>query len=77
MRIIDLSLFIDEKVPEVHRVDIERVSHRAGVEKFNRAIMGTALLGKIKYALGMRIVRKEDLPRLLRRFRLNGATLTA
>lgn len=77
MRIIELSLPIDEKAPEVHRVDIERVSHRAGVEKFNRVIMGTDLLGKIKYALGMRIVRKEDLPRLLRRLRLNGATLTA
>jgi len=62
MRIIDLSLPIDEKAFEVHRVDIERVSHRAGVEKFNRVIMGKTLLGKIKYALGMRIVRKEDLP---------------
>ena len=62
MRIIDLSLPIDEKAFEVHRVDIERVSHRAGVEKFNRVIMGKTLLGRIKYALGMRIVRKEDLP---------------
>ena len=62
MKIIDLSLPIDEKAFEVHRVDIERISHKAGVKKFNRVIMGKTLLGKIKYALGMRIVRKEDLP---------------
>jgi len=62
MKIIDLSLPIDEKTFEMHRVDIERISHKAGVEKFNRVIMGKTLLGKIKYVLGMRIVRKEDLP---------------
>ena len=62
MKIIDLSLPIDEKAFEVHRVEIERVSHKAGVEKFNRVIMGKSLLGKIQYALGKRIVKKEDLP---------------
>jgi kynurenine formamidase len=62
MQIIDLSLPIDEKAFEVHRVAIERIDHKAGVEKFNRLIMNKTLLGKIKYALGMRIVKKEDLP---------------
>lgn len=62
MRIIDLSLPIDEKAFEVHKVEIERVSHKAGVEKFNRVIMGKTLLGRLKYALGERIVRKEELP---------------
>jgi len=62
MRIIDLSLPIDDKAFEVHRVEIERVSHKAGVEKFNRVIMGKTLLGKIQYLLGKRIVRKKDLP---------------
>jgi len=62
MKIIDLSLPIDEKAFEVHKVDIERVSHKAGVRKFNRVIMGKTLLGKLKYALGKRIVRAEDLP---------------
>lgn len=62
MKIIDLSLPIDEKAFEVHKVEIERVGHKAGVEKFNRVIMGKTLLGKLKYALGGRIVRKEDLP---------------
>jgi len=62
MKIIDLSLPIDEKAFEVHKVSIERVSHKAGVEKFNRVIMGKTLLGKIKYALGCRIIKKEQLP---------------
>jgi len=62
MKIIDLSLPIDEKAFEVHRVDIERISHKAGIEKFNRVIMGKTFLGRIKYALGTRIIRKEDLP---------------
>ena len=62
MTIIDLSLPIDEKAFEVHKVDIQRVSHKAGVNKFNRVIMGKTMLGKIKYALGKRIVKKEQLP---------------
>ncbi len=62
MNIIDLSLPIDDKAFEVHHVEIARVSHKAGVAKFNRVIMGKTLFGKIKYFLGKRIVKKEDLP---------------
>ena len=62
MKIIDLSLPIDEKAFEVHHVEIERVSHKDGVEKFNRVIMGKTLKGKIEYLLGKRILKKEDLP---------------
>ncbi len=62
MRIIDLSLPIDEKAFEVHHVDIERVTHKAGIEKFNRVIMGKTLKGKLQHLLGKRILRKEDLP---------------
>jgi len=62
MRIIDLSLPIDEKAFEVHHVEIERVSHKDGVEKFNRVIMGKTLKGKIQYLLGKRILKKEDVP---------------
>jgi len=62
MKIIDLSLPIDEKAFEVHKVSIERISHKAGVEKFNRVIMGKTLAGKLQYALGKRIVKKEELP---------------
>jgi len=62
MKIIDLSLPIDEKAFEVHHVDIERTTHAAGVAKFNRVIMGKTLLGKLNYIIGKRIIRKEDLP---------------
>lgn len=62
MQIIDLSLPIDEKAFEVHKVDIERIDHKAGREKFNRVIMGKTLLGRIKYLLGWRIIKKADLP---------------
>lgn len=62
MKIVDLSLPIDETAFEVHKVAIERVTHQAGVEKFNRVIMGKTLFGKIKYALGWRIVKKTELP---------------
>ncbi|MFH1397776.1 MAG: cyclase family protein [Candidatus Omnitrophota bacterium] len=62
MNIIDLSLPIDETAFEVHQVDIERVSHKEGVEKFNRVIMGKTFSGKIKYLLGKRVLKKEDLP---------------
>jgi len=62
MKIVDLSLPIDETAFEVHKVDIQRVSHRAGVEKFNRVIMGKSLLGRLKHALGQRIIKKEELP---------------
>jgi kynurenine formamidase len=62
MKIIDLSLPIDETAFEVHKVDIERVTHKAGVEKFNRVIMGKTLLGRIKHVLGKRIIKKEELP---------------
>ncbi|MCX5706105.1 MAG: cyclase family protein [Candidatus Omnitrophica bacterium] len=62
MKIIDLSLPIDEKAFEVHKVAIERVTHKKGIEKFNRVIMGKTLFGKFKYLLGERILKKEDLP---------------
>lgn len=62
MKIIDLSLPIDDAAFEVHHVEIERVSHAAGVEKFNKVIMGKTLAGKIKYLLGQRILKKEELP---------------
>ncbi|MDD5584095.1 MAG: cyclase family protein [Candidatus Omnitrophica bacterium] len=62
MQIIDLSLPIDDKAFEVHHVEIERVSHKAGVEKFNRVLMSKTLKGKLQHLLGLRIVKKEDLP---------------
>ncbi len=60
--IVDLSLPIDEKAFEVHHVDIERIDHKAGVEKFNRVLMGKTLKGRLQYFFGKRILNKEDLP---------------
>lgn len=62
MKIIDLSLPIDDKAFEVHHVEIDRVSHKAGVEKFNRVIMGKTLAGRIRHLFGKRIVSENDLP---------------
>jgi kynurenine formamidase len=62
MKIIDLSLPIDETAFEVHKVDIERITHKAGVEKFNRVIMGKTIKGKIDYLLGKRILKPTDVP---------------
>ncbi|MDD5119966.1 MAG: cyclase family protein [Candidatus Omnitrophica bacterium] len=62
MKIIDLSLPIDEKAFEVHKVRIERITHKEGVKKFNRMIMGKSFLGKLKYAFGRRIIKKGQLP---------------
>ncbi len=59
---MDLSLPIDEKAFEVHRVAIERVGHREGIEKFNRVIMGKTFAGRIRSFLGKRILRKERVP---------------
>ncbi|MCM8787175.1 MAG: cyclase family protein, partial [Candidatus Omnitrophica bacterium] len=62
MQIVDLSLPIDDKAPEIHKISIQRISHKEGIKKFNKVIMGKTFLGKLKYLLGKRIVREEDLP---------------
>jgi len=62
MKIIDLSLPIDETAFEVHKVDIERVGHKEGVEKFNRVIMGKTLKGRIDFLLGKRFLKSCDVP---------------
>ncbi|HEC68908.1 MAG TPA: cyclase family protein [Candidatus Omnitrophica bacterium] len=61
MKIIDLSLPIDDTVFEVHPLRIERTSHREGVEKLNRILMSRSPEGKAKYESGERIIKKEDL----------------
>jgi len=62
MKIIDLSLPIDDKAFEVHKVFIERISHKEGIEKFNRLLMRKTFWGRLKYLLGYRYIKKEDLP---------------
>jgi len=62
VKIIDISLPIDDKAFEIHRVSIDRVSHKEGIDKFNRLLMSKALLGKIKFLLGKRLIKKEEFP---------------
>jgi len=62
MKIIDLSLPIDDKAFEVHDVSIERTGHKEGIEKLNRVLLSKEKLGWLKYLLGKRIVSKDDLP---------------
>lgn len=52
MKIIDLSLPIDDKAFEVHPLRIERTSHKDGVEKLNKVLVSR----------GERAIKKEDLP---------------
>ncbi|MBN2120615.1 MAG: cyclase family protein [Candidatus Omnitrophica bacterium] len=62
MKIVDLSLPIDDKAFEVHSLEIERVGHKEGINKLNRVLMTKTFAGKIKYLLGKRVIKKEDLP---------------
>ncbi len=62
MKLIDLSLPIDDRAFEVHKLEIERVSYEQGVKKLNKLLMCKTFAGKIKYLMGKRIIRKEDLP---------------
>jgi len=62
MNIIDLSLPIDDNAFEVHDLKIHRTSHRQGIDKLNKVLMGRTFQGRLKYFLGKRIVKKEDLP---------------
>jgi len=62
MRIIDLSLPIDERAPEVHPFGIERLGHREGVRHLNWVMMKKTLTGRIRFLLGRRIIKPQDLP---------------
>jgi len=62
MKIIDLSLPIDDQAFEVHDLRIDRTSHKNGVEKLNRVLMSKTPEEKAKYDAGERIIKKEDLP---------------
>ena len=62
MRIIDLSLPIDERAPEVHPFGIERLGHKKGVHHLNWVMMKKTLLGRLSFFLGKRIIQPRDLP---------------
>lgn len=62
MPIIDLSLPIDDTAFEVHKLEIERVSHKAGVNKLNKVLMSKTFFGRLKHLLGKKIIKPVDLP---------------
>jgi len=62
MKIIDLSLSIDDSAFEVHPLKIERTSHKEGVEKLNKVLMSRTPQGKADYEKGLRMIEKEHLP---------------
>ncbi|MCM8799748.1 MAG: cyclase family protein [Candidatus Omnitrophica bacterium] len=62
MKIVDISLPIDDSAFEVHKLKIERISHKQGIKKFNRLIMSKTFLGRIKYLLGKRLIKEDQLP---------------
>ncbi|MBU1125941.1 MAG: cyclase family protein [Candidatus Omnitrophica bacterium] len=62
MRIVDLSLSIDERTPEVHPFGIERLGHKEGVQHLNWVMMKRTLQGRIAFLLGRRLIKPQDLP---------------
>jgi kynurenine formamidase len=62
MKLIDLSLPIDERTPEVHPFWIERIGHQEGIRHLNWVLMKRTLWGKISFWLGKRIITPESLP---------------
>ncbi|MFA5156589.1 MAG: cyclase family protein [Candidatus Omnitrophota bacterium] len=62
MTIIDLSLPIDERAPEVHPFGIERLGHKEGVRHLNWVMMKKTLLGRVSFFLGKRLIKPQELP---------------
>ncbi len=62
MKLLDLSLPIDDQAFEVHPLRIERTSHSEGVEKINKVIMSRAPGGDKDFRAGKRIIKREQLP---------------
>jgi kynurenine formamidase len=62
MRLIDLSLSIDDTLKETHAATIDRITHAAGVEHFNEVVMNKQPGGKERFAKGERAVTPEEVP---------------
>ncbi len=62
MKIVDLSLSIDERTPEVHPFGIQRLGHKEGVRHLNWVMMKMTLVGKIAFFFGKRLITPQDLP---------------
>lgn len=62
MKLIDLSLPIDDTAFEVHPLRIERTSHEEGVDKVNEVMMSRTPQGQADYESGKRMIKAEQLP---------------
>lgn len=62
MKIIDLSLPIDDTLVETHAASIDRISHAAGVEHFNEVVMSKQAGGRQRFTSGERVAKPEDIP---------------
>src|SRR5271170_2126337 len=62
MKIIDLSLSIDDTLVETHAATIDRITHKAGVEHFNWVVMSKQPGGQERFDKGERVATKEEIP---------------
>ena len=62
MRIIDISLPIDDSLKETHSASIDRISHADGVEHFNWVLMKKKFEdGQERFDRGERLVKPEEI----------------
>ncbi|HQP91753.1 MAG TPA: cyclase family protein [Candidatus Omnitrophota bacterium] len=62
MKIIDLSLPIDDTLIETHAAKIDRITHAMGVEHFNEVVMSKTPQGKERFEKGERVARPHEIP---------------
>ncbi|HOW36167.1 MAG TPA: cyclase family protein [Candidatus Omnitrophota bacterium] len=62
MKIIDLSLPIDDTLLETHAAKIDRISHQEGVEHFNWVVMSKQPQGQEKFDKGERVAKSSEIP---------------
>ena len=62
MKIIDLSLPIDDTLKETHAAKIDRISHHEGVEHLNWVLMKQQVSGQERFDKGERIIEQDEVP---------------
>ncbi len=62
MKIIDLSLPIDDTLVETHDAKIERITHAQGVEHFNWVVMSKQPNGQARFDKGERVATADEIP---------------
>ena len=62
MKIIDLSLPIDDTLVETHDAKIDRITHAEGVDHFNWVVMNKQPGGEARFKAGERVATKDEIP---------------